>query len=156
MLYLHTQSLSIAVDGDKLTSSMLLMLLGILLASMYIIFIKKFRGEFVLALIEAGAFGEETAKSLSELEIKDSFLRRFFVNTKFAFSPDYFSISASDVEEAEKGMKYYVNEDDIEKLNAKYGNSGITFIQLLITIIAFFSVALVLVTAIPQILNMFA
>ncbi len=146
-------SLRIHADTEKLGFTVLFLIIGVILASSYTAFIKKFRGEFVLSLIEAEAFDKESAKTLSELGIKNSFFRRISIETKFFFSPDYFSISSDSKDE--ESTRYYVNEEYIERLKAKYGNSEITLIQLIITLIAIFAVALVLVTAVPEILSMF-
>lgn len=140
-------SLSYSIDSNDLLSTMLFMMLGIFLASAYTTFIKKFRGEFVLALIETEAFDEASAKSLEELGIKKSFIRSRAINTKFFFSPDYFVLDGED-------EKYYIDKENIPRLKAKYGNAEITLVQLFITVIAFLSVALVMATLVPEILNM--
>jgi DNA-directed RNA polymerase subunit N (RpoN/RPB10) len=145
---MYTYLLSFSINKDELLSTMVFMILGIVLASAYTVFIKKYRGEFVLALIESAAFDEESAKSLDDLGINKGLFRRMAKNTKFFFSPDYYIIDGDPI-------KYYVNKDSVSKLEAKYGNTGITFVQLLITIIAFFSVALILATVVPDLLNMF-
>ncbi len=145
---MYTYSLSFSLNGDKLLSTMLFMMLGIFLASAYTVFIKKYRGEFVIALISAEAFDEKSAKSISDLGIKKDFLRKLAITKRFSFSPDYFILEG-------ETPKYYVNKDFIPRLEAKYGNSGITFVHLLITIIAFLAVALILATAVPEFLNMF-
>ncbi len=141
-------ALSVAINSGVLRSTMIYLILGIFFASAYTMLIKRFRGEFILALIEAQAFCDSSAKTISELGIKSSRLGNFFIETKFFFTPDYFI-----VDESEKEKRYYVDEKYVDRLESKYGNSGITFIQLLITIIAFFAVALVMSTAIPDILN---
>lgn len=143
---MNIYSLSFSLDSDELLSTMLFMILGIFIASAYTVFIKKFRGEFVLALIEASAFDEASAKSLSDLGMEKGFIRKLTINTNFFFSPDYFTVNG-------ETNKYYVNKDSISRLESKYGNSGITLVQLLITLIAFFAVALVLATIVPEILE---
>ena len=143
---MFTNSLSYAISSEVLSSTMFFMILGIFLASAYTMFIKKFRGEFVLALINECAFDKDSAKSLSELGIKKSFLTSLFISKEFSFSPDYYV--------TEDG-KYYINEEHIERLEAKYGNSGITIVQLIITIIAFFAVALFLAAFVPDVFDMF-
>ncbi len=145
---MSTLTLQFSIDDKNFITTMILLMLGILIASLYTIFIKKFRGEFVMALIDAGAFNEETAKSTNELGIKFNGLQKMIIEIKFSFSPDYKVTN-------ENEKKYYVKEDDIPRLTSKYGKSGITLIQLFITIIAFFAVALVMATIIPDILNMF-
>jgi hypothetical protein len=145
---MYNYSLSFSLDKDMLLSTMLLMMLGIIIASAYTIFIKKYLGEFVLALIDAEAFDKESAKSISDLKIKKGFLRNLVIKKRFSFSPDYFIVEGDE-------KKYYVNKDYISRLRAKYGNSNITFVHLLITIIAFLAVALILATAVPEFLNMF-
>ncbi len=154
MFIYNIASLSIYSDSEKLGTTVLFLILGVILASAYTAFIKKFRGEFVLALIESEAFDEKSAKSLSELGIKNSFFRKISIETKFFFSPDYFEVISSKSKDKEN-VKYYVNEEAADRLKSKYGNSEITFIQLLITLIAILAVALVLATAVPDILSMF-
>jgi hypothetical protein len=106
------------------------------------------RGEFVMALIDAGAFDEESSKTPSELGIKMGTFRKMFLKKSSAFSPDFFIVNGDT-------PRYYVKEDSIDKLTSKYGNSGITIIQLFLTLVAFLAIALVMVTAVPEILNMF-
>ncbi len=145
---MYNYSLSFSINSEALLSTMLLMMLGIFLASAYTVFIKKYRGEFVLALIAAGAFDEDSAKSIADLKIKQGFLRNLVIKKRFSFSPDYYVIEG-------EIPKYYVNKEYISRLEAKYGNSNITFVHLLITVIAFLAVALILATAVPEILNLF-
>ncbi len=155
LLIIKGNALSVAVNSEALGSTMVYLILGILFASVYTMLIKRFRGEFVLSLINSKAFDEASAKSISDLGIECNSFRRFIINTKFFFSPDYYVVYGNEEASEEKEERYYVNEDSIEKLESKYGNSGITFIQLFITIIAFFAVALVIATVVPDILNMF-
>ncbi len=163
---MNIYSLSYTINSDALLSTMFFMILGVFFASSYTIFIKKFRGEFVLSLIDARAFDKSSAKSLSELGLDNGFLRRISINTKFLFSPDYYVVEViEDIKSSEnsetkeetkvKTLKYYVNEDFIPRLEAKYGNAGITIVQLIITIIAFFAVALILATVVPDFFEMF-
>ena len=143
MFIFNTDSNIISVNSKNFTATMLFMLLGIFFAYIYTSFIKKFRGQFVLALIDSCAFSKESAKSLSELGIKNDFLSKLSIKTSFYFTNDYFFFEAledTNSESPKKGMKYYINEDDVDRLKAKYGNSGITIIQLIITIIAFLAV----------------
>ncbi len=144
-------TLSVTINSEALRSTMGFLILGIFFAAAYTMLIKKFRGEFILALIETQAFCVSTAKTLSELGFESSRLRNFFIEKKFFFTPDYFIVNEGEEEE----KRFFVEEKHVERLEAKYGNSGITFVQLLITIIAFFSVALIMATAIPEILNDF-
>ena len=156
LLIIRGNALSIAVNSEALGSTMVYLILGILFASGYTMLIKRFRGEFVLSLIDSKAFDEASAKSISDLGIECNSFRRFIIKTKFFFSPDYYVVYGNEEKASEeKEERYYVNEDSIEKLESKYSNSGITFIQLFITIIAFFAVALVIATVVPDILNMF-
>ncbi len=141
-------ALSISVDKENLFYVMICLIIGVMIASIYTLFIKKVRGEFVMALIDAGAFDEETSKTPSELGIKIGKFKKLFLKKSSAFSPDFFVVNGDT-------PRYYVKEDAIGKLTSKYGNSGITIIQLLLTLIAFFAVTLVMVTAVPEILNMF-
>ena len=150
MYIFDSDSFAITVDGNDLGRIMFLMILGIFFAAAYTIFIKKLRGEFVLALIDSEAFDETSAKTLSELKIKPSKMRNFLINKNFFFVPDYHIVASENSE-----PKYFVDENNLKKLESKYANSGITFVQLLVTIIAFFAVALVLAAVVPDILNTF-
>jgi hypothetical protein len=141
-------SLAITVDKENLIYVMICLIIGVMFASIYTIFIKKMRGEFVMALIDAGAFDEESSKTPSELGIKMGTFRKMFLKKSSAFSPDFFIVNGDT-------PRYYVKEDSIDKLTSKYGNSGITIIQLFLTLVAFLAIALVMVTAVPEILNMF-
>ena len=145
---MYNYALSFSVDSEQLLSTMLFLILGIFIASAYTTFIKKFRGEFVLFLIESEAFDEASAKTLGDFGMEKSFLRKLAINTRFSFSPDYFIVEGEE-------KKYYVNKEQTSKLEAKYGNAGITIVQLFITLIAFFFVALILSSVIPDFLNMF-
>lgn len=137
-----------SVDSKNLLSTMVLLILGIFIAAAYTTFIKKFKGEFVLSLIRSEAFDEASAKSLSELGIEKNFFKKLVLKNTLSFSPDYFVVKG-------ETEKYFVDREYIQKLEAKYGNTGITIVHLFITLIAFFSVALVLASVIPGILNMF-
>jgi hypothetical protein len=141
-------SLAITVDKENLFYIMICLIIGVVFASIYTLFLKKIRGEFVMALIDAGAFDEETSKTPSELGIKVGNFRKLFLKKSSAFSPDFFIVKGDT-------PKYYVKEESVDKLTSKYGNSGITIIQLFLTLIALFAIALVMVTAVPEILNMF-
>ncbi len=141
-------SLSISVNKENLFYVMICLIIGVMFASIYTIFIKKIRGEFIMALIDAGAFDEESSKTPSELGIRIGNFRKLFLKKSSAFSPDFFIVNSDT-------PRYYVKEDSIDKLTSKYGNSGITIIQLFLTLVALFAIALVMVTAVPEILNMF-
>jgi hypothetical protein len=121
---------------------------GIVLGSFGVWYSKRVLGSLVKALLEAKADSESNAKSMADLGLKNS----VFYNFSLRKNGTYRKI----VHIAGDGSarKYYIPENMTFRADAVYNKRGTTIIGALVTILAFFVMALIVFTIVPDLIQM--
>ena len=157
-----------AETGSTIEKATLAIALGVIIASLYMLFEKRFMGKFIRSLTKWEVYTTESAKTLSEMEIKPSiFLRKALKNPTSALSrlivcvlPDgkIYTDCAREIAEAEYNRKkgepkpklpkididkcsFYLPENKKSEAEERYSQKGSTLV------IALFGAVLVLVLA---------
>ena len=122
------------------------MFFGICLASVYTFFLKKVLGDFVKALINAGAVNVYGAKSLEELGYAENKL------IKFALRPNEPLRKALSVPD-DQPDKYFIPPESVETVEKRFCSHSSTLWTLFLTLSLFLFIVLILRWLSPYILN---
>ncbi len=115
---------------------------GIILACVYAYYVREVLGKLVRALIENEAFDEETALTPAEMGLNGTIYR--FALRKRSHFRDH-------VKTVGKENRCYIDNDSVEKLSKKYGESDTGVTSLLLTLCAFLLVGCIIAAFLPEI-----
>ncbi len=126
--------------------------IGIVIASLITFYQRNIPGGFVRALLRAEALSPETAKTLAELGYGKSPLVKFELR--------HGTVMKKTVQQTEAGegidaaARYYIPEDLKYRAEARYQNKGNGPLQLVLTVVLSFGLAILLMKLIPVVLSM--
>jgi len=134
---------AVTIDVGNLKRAMWLIILGMILALVFIYFTKTVNGALVAALIENGVYSPDDAKTLDEL----GFEKKANVLKMYKKSPSLGKIVGTVEEEADENSHFYIREEETKRASEQYGTRGN---ELLMTVIGV--AVLVVIGALVQII----
>ncbi len=117
---------------------------GIMLASLAILYNKRYVGGLIRRLIDAQSFDEAGAKSLSELGYRKFSPIRFSLRKGSTLRKAVFPVGSGD------GVKYYVQEEKKDELLFKYDKKGTNIVVLVVCAGILFLVAAAVIKYYPE------
>lgn len=157
------------MDFEQLSSAIWVVFLGICCAAFYAYYQRRLLGDLLRALISAGAENEQTAKTLTDIGYgsglrhwfasralrKGSGLRRTVEAVYEESAPEPKNPDELFVKKpaAPVPQRYYVPEERRITAEIRYDGEGTTASTLLLTVAAFFVVALITMSLLPWIIR---
>lgn len=123
---------------------------GIMLASLAILYNKRYVGGLIRRLIAAQSFGEAGAKSLSELGYRKFSPIRISLRKGSTLRKAVFPVGSGD------GVKYYVQEEKKDELLFKYDKKGTNIVVLVVCAGILFLVAAAVIKYYPELTKRFS
>ena len=121
---------------------------GIVLAAIYMVYQKSVPGSLVRALFAGGAHTPETAKALSDLELRFLWLIRF----ELCHNPVLEKVVKTTGEGND--VRYYIPEATKYRAETRFEKRGSELLQLLVTVLLCVLLAILLFWLIPVVLSM--
>ncbi len=130
--------------------------IGFLIAIAVSVYHKLVLGSLISALVRGEAFTEDTARSAAELGCKGP-LVRFALRKNSTFRRVVRMKGDTDATRCDTSFdeaKFYLPEENIRRAENLYGKSGLTLGNVLLSVAAFFVLAIVAFIVIPDLLQM--
>lgn len=146
-------NLSQLLTGGNTTLASILwpLVAGVILAACAVFFNKQTVGKFVKKLFDAQANDADSAKSLSDLGLQKS------VILKLALHPDSTlrkMVRSAPAEDASAPERFYIPEETAYRAEVTYNPDGSSVLTIVIAIVMFIAVAMILMTVIPDLVQM--
>ncbi len=142
----------LAGGNEPLASILWPLISGVVLAACVVFFNKQTVGRFVKALFDAEASTPESAKTLAELGYdKNRLIRHALRPGAVLRKMVHVSLEEADGVTTER---YYIPEECAYRAEVTYNPDGSSVLTLVIAVVAFFAVAMILMSVIPDLIGM--
>ena len=136
--------------------------IGILLASLYMLYQKLVPGNIIRAILKAEAHTPEAAKTLTELGLDKNPLYRFELRRNAVLKKTVLCTSEQETgedesekaESAAKEERFYIPEEDKYRAEVRFDKKGNGVVGLVVTAILTVALAILLIKLTPAVLGM--
>lgn len=136
--------------------------IGILLASLYMLYQKLVPGNIIRAILKAEAHTPEAAKTLTELRLDKNPLYRFELRRNAVLKKTVLCTSEQETgedesekaESAAKEERFYIPEEDKYRAEVRFDKKGNGVVGLVVTAILTVALAILLIKLTPAVLGM--
>ena len=138
-----------------LTSIIIPLVTGVIIAACAVLFNKQIIGKFVKRLFDENADSEQNAKTLEELGFQKNRILRYSLRDGSTLRKVVMASPVSNDEEEKKTPpRYYIPEEHAYRAEVIYNPDGSSVLTILIAIIMFIAVTLLLLVIIPDLIQM--